>query len=127
MNAEQEMNTADGLGAGPSAGQRVLDEMAAAIGYRSEPEDGEDDGGVDALIDYKNALEDRLCSVLDGVLGDAELSEEARALIAACVATTDEINMETLTAPPSTWDEVRAAFPLNLYHDSRVIEGGITD
>lgn len=126
MNAEQEMNTADGLGAGPSAGQRVLDELAAAVNY-SDGADDPETGGVDALIDYKNELEDRLRSVLDGVLGDAELSEEARALIAACVATTDEINMETLTAPPGTWDEVRAAFPLSLYHDSRIIEGGITD
>lgn len=61
-------------------------------------------------------------------LGAAEpLSDEARALIAACVASTDEINMETLTAPPETWEEVRRAFPLRLYHESRIVEGGIVD
>lgn len=106
--SEDKMATSDPLAA-----------LAKEIGY-SDGADDDESGGVDALIDYKNALEDR-CRTLEG----AELSEEARALIAACVATSDEIDMETLTAPPETWTEVRTAFPLSLYHDSRIIEGGI--
>lgn len=122
QDAGEVMATSDGLGAspGPSAGQRLLAEIAGACEYSAD-----EDSGVDALIAYKDALEDRLCSLVDGVLGDSALSDEARALIAACVATADEIDTETLTAPPCTWEEVRAAFPLSLYHDSRVIEGGI--
>lgn len=79
---------------------------------------------LDSLIDYKNALEDALRQVLDGQ--GEELSEEARALIAACVADSETINdPESLTAPPETWEEVRAKFPISLYHDSRIVEGGI--
>lgn len=51
MNAEQEMNTSDGLGAAPDS----LEVLAAECGY-SEVEDCP----VDSLIDYKNALEERL-------------------------------------------------------------------
>lgn len=56
MNAESEMAGADGLGGEPKAD--ALDELAREIGY-SDGADSDDEGGVDALIDYKNALEDR--------------------------------------------------------------------
>ena len=58
------MATCDGLGAGETAGQRELRELASAIGY-SDGADGDDEGGVDALVDYKNALEDRLAALID--------------------------------------------------------------
>ncbi len=45
-------------------GQRALRELAEAIGY-SDGADGDDEGGIDALIDYKNALEDRLAGRID--------------------------------------------------------------
>lgn len=50
---------------GLSGGQRELAKLANEIGY-SDGSDNDEDGGVDALIDYKNALEDRLVALLDG-------------------------------------------------------------
>jgi hypothetical protein len=50
MNAEQEMATADGLGADVDP----LAELRAACSYSEE-----EDSSTDSLIEYKNALEDR--------------------------------------------------------------------
>lgn len=64
MNAESEMAGADGLGA--ESVPDALDDLAKEIGY-SDGADDDEAGGVDALIDYKNALEDR-CRSLEGTL-----------------------------------------------------------
>ncbi|HEX7246456.1 MAG TPA: hypothetical protein VF245_12925 [Solirubrobacterales bacterium] len=45
-------------------GQRTIRETAEAIGY-SDGNDDDETGGVDALIDYKNAVEERLTLALD--------------------------------------------------------------
>jgi hypothetical protein len=66
MNAESEVAGADGLGKEPkeTRGRKELRELAEATGY-SDGMDDEQFGGVDAVIDYKNALEDRLASLID--------------------------------------------------------------
>lgn len=46
-------------------GQRTACEMADECGYKDLPEPGEDDGGVDALIAYKDACEDRMVELID--------------------------------------------------------------
>lgn len=48
-----------------SPGQVTADEMADECGYKENPGEGEDDGGVDALIDYKNACEGRMIGMID--------------------------------------------------------------
>lgn len=63
MNAEAEMNGGDGLG-----GADPLADLAKEIGY-SDGADDDESGGVDALIDYKNALEER-CHHLEATLGE---------------------------------------------------------
>ncbi len=63
MNAESEMAGADGPGGEP----KRLDpcaQIAESVGY-GDGADGGDFGGIDALIDYKNALEDALRRALD--------------------------------------------------------------
>ena len=62
MNAETEMQTSDGLGADPDP----LAQLAADVGY-SDDTDDPNQGSMEALIDYKNALEDR-CRQLEGLL-----------------------------------------------------------
>lgn len=37
--------------------------LAEDCGYTECPDDGEDDGGIEALIDYKNACEETLDSI----------------------------------------------------------------
>lgn len=68
MNAESEMRDADGLGGEPveRPGQAACRELAEEIGY-SDGSDDDETGGVDALIDYKNALEDRYCEAVDAL------------------------------------------------------------
>lgn len=66
MNAETEMAGADGLGGGEPD---PLDKLAAEIGYGGDVPEDDDPGCLDALIDYKNALEDR-CRSLEECLGE---------------------------------------------------------
>ena len=47
-----------------SAGQRAIRELAEATGYSDGSAD--DETGVDALIAYKDSLEDRLVPMIDG-------------------------------------------------------------
>lgn len=72
----------------PSPGQRVLAEIRSETGY--DPEANYSD---EELIDYKNTLEERLCSLLDTLEGEPLSGVDAnRALaeIAAGVPLCDE-------------------------------------
>lgn len=109
MNAESEMAGADGLGAEPkeTRGQKELRELAESIGY-SDGADGDDEGGVDALIDYKNALEDRLASLIDSrpANGVDAIVQEAGEII----ATRGEVE-----DVPKLIDEIEERHPDELY------------
>lgn len=72
MNAESEMAGADGLGG--EAKPDALDELAREIGY-SDGSDDDETGGVDALIDYKNALEERCRRLEPGFEAAKEIAE----------------------------------------------------
>lgn len=109
MNAESEMAQGDGLGAEPSEtrGQKELRELAEEIGY-SDGADGDDEGGVDALIDYKNALEDRLASLIDSrpANGVDAIVQEAGEII----ATRGEVE-----DVPKLIEEIEEHYPDELY------------
>jgi len=77
-----------------------LDKLAAEIGY-SDGADDDETGGVDALIDYKNALEDRCRSL--------ELSPDARRVVGQLVAEGGDV--DDVEAEREVWDEIQAAFP----------------
>lgn len=94
----------------PSAGERLIAQMCESIGY-SDGSDG-DESGVEELIDYKNALEDRLVQAVDEAPargGDplSVLPDDVKALIAA----TFSRDPDTIEADVKTWDEVRRIFP----------------
>lgn len=88
-------------------GQRELRDLAAEIGY-SDGADGDDEGGVDALIDYKNALEDRLCALIDSrpANGVDAIVQEAGEII----ATRGEVE-----DVPKLIEEIEEHYPDELY------------
>lgn len=84
--------------------EQWIEDTQRSCGYDDE------DASFDALIDYKNALEDRVREC------PPALSPEAQAVIAALVADEDEHDIDAdPVAAPAVWEEIRAAFPFALY------------
>lgn len=109
----------------PTPGEITVGEMKDAVGY-----DPEGEGSVDDLIAYKDALEDRLVSMIDetgkpkmaAIINEQviELDDDVLALIAA----TFRRDADTIEAPGETWEKLNAIFPESLAPD--VDQDGIT-
>lgn len=155
MNAEEQMNGSDGLGVGlrppegctgavvydsvgrpsiqhdagtcpvhesaGSRGQKVLRDLAQQVGYPDE------NGNIEVLIGYKEALENCLLAALDSkpvlpliVQGQVvELSEGAYRALCGLVHESDDVDVDKVEAPTAAWRELRELFPLK---DASLIE-----
>lgn len=81
-----------------------LAELRRACDY-----DPDGEASMDALVAYKDALEDRVREQ------PPALSADARAVVASLVADESEHDIDADPAAPAVWEEIRAAFPFTLY------------
>lgn len=88
----------------PTLAEATIGGLKEAVGY-----DEETDGGVDVLIAYKNAVEDRLCEALAEIQRLRMNPDEIEVL--GGLLHWDEEAREWVLAKDQVWESLRLRFP----------------